>query len=112
MTALLTAITGFIIAFAGRVGFKVAFYATLFASVLALYLAGYAVLYLAFKALILAGSSWFTIPTVAQYALYFMPSTAAVSSASSMVIGSHIIAANFRAWFFAMNNAQQYARQI
>ena len=100
MGQILSLLAGLITWLINRVGFRVAYLSTILAAMFTIYLAGWAVLYLAFKALIATASSFIGIPSIAAMASYFFPSTSALTLSMSICIGSNVIAANFRAWFF------------
>lgn len=112
MSYLLTLIASFILWIVQRVGFRVAYFATIIGAMMVVYLAGWAVLYLAFKALIAIAGAWWQPPPIAQMMFYFMPDTSATSLCFSMVIGSQVIAANFRAWFYQFQLAAQGALNV
>lgn len=109
MTQLLAAIASYFFYLAAKMGFRVAYYTTILTAMTVLYVGGFAVFYLAIKALIVSSQHWFTVPTLAQYMLYFMPSEAATSSVISLVVGSHVIAANMRVFMFGVEGARTAA---
>lgn len=95
-----------------RVGYKLSFGIAIAAAAVTAFLAGWVVFFLAFKALFSAAASHFVIPPIAAAALHFMPTPAACSLFTTIIVGAYVIRANFKVFLYFIQLARDEAFAI